>query len=295
MSTAAVQPDRETITRRPPIAWPIAVGFAALAVPTAIHLAEQSWSVESGAQGPIIIATGAWLLYRQWRSMREDARPGPVWATALLMAVSLALYIFGRAYDFITLEAGGVYGVGVAILNATIGPRQIMRNWFPLLYLAFAVPPPQFLLDSMTAPLKHFVSMAATNLLSAAGFPISREGVILFVAQYELLVEDACSGMNSLFGLTAIGLFYVYLMRGSSWLHSLVLTAFIVPIAIGANLLRIMTLVLITYYMGNEAAQGFLHGAAGIVLFVFALALVFAVDQLLSLLIRPRKPSAVAA
>jgi exosortase/archaeosortase family protein len=96
--------------------------------------------------------------------------------------------------------------------------------------------------------------------------------------------------MNSLFGLTAIGLFYVYLMRGSSWLHSLLLTAFIIPIAIGANVLRIMTLVLITYSLGNEAAQGFLHGAAGIVLFVFALGLVFAVDQLLSLVVKRRKP-----
>ena len=151
------------------------------------------------------------------------------------------------------------------------------------------------MLDSVTAPLKQFVSVAATNLLGAAGYPVSREGVILFVAQYELLVEDACSGMNSLFGLTAIGLFYVYLMRGASWLHSLLLTAFIIPIAIGANVLRIMTLVLITYYLGNEAAQGFLHGAAGIVLFLFALGLVFAVDQLLSLVVRSRKPVQASA
>jgi exosortase B len=289
MTAAAVQPERQPATR-PTIAWPIVIGFAALAIPTAIHLAEQSWSRESGAQGPIIIATGGWLLYRQWQEMRQQARPGPAWLTALVMVVSLAAYAFGRAYDFITLEAGGVFGVGLAILNATIGPRQMLRQWFPLIYLAFAVPPPQFMLDSLTAPLKQFVSVAATHLLSAAGYPISREGVILFVAQYELLVEDACSGMNSLFGLTAIGLFYVYLMRGSSWLHSLLLTAFIIPIAIGANVLRIMTLVLITYYLGNEAAQGFLHGAAGIVLFVFALGLVFAVDQLLSLVVKRRKP-----
>ena len=35
---------------------------------------------------------------------------GPVWLTGLMMLVALAAYVFGRAYDFITLEAGGVYG-----------------------------------------------------------------------------------------------------------------------------------------------------------------------------------------
>ena len=45
---------------------------------------------------------------------------------------------------------------------------------------------------------------------------MKREGVTIRVAQYQLLVEDACSGMNSLIGLTAISLFYIYLLRGSS-------------------------------------------------------------------------------
>lgn len=292
--TAEAAPAQPSNGWRIPSSWPLFAGLAALAGPTAYNLAQQSWSRESGAQGPIIIATGLWLLARQWPGLQKDARPGAVWLSTLIMMAALGSYVFGRAYDFITLEAGGVYGAGVAILHAKFGLRAVMRMWFPLLYLAFAVPPPQFFIDAVTAPLKEFVSKAATDVLDLFGFPVSREGVILFVAQYELLVEDACSGMNSLFGLTAIGLFYVYLMRGSSWLHSLALSAFIIPIAIGANVLRIMTLVLITYFFGNDAAQGFLHGAAGIVLFVFALVLVFFTDQILGLVIRPAKTGVAA-
>ena len=68
---------------------------------------------------------------------------------------------------------------------------------FPLLYLAFVIPPPNTLLAELTAPLKLLVSQVATDWLHGWGLPVAREGVTIFVAQYQLLVEDACSGMNS--------------------------------------------------------------------------------------------------
>ena len=104
------------------------------------------------------------------------------------------------------------------------------------------------------------------------------------MAQYQLLVEDACSGMNSIVGLIAVSLLYIYLMRGSSWLiYSLPSSsAWSIPIAIVANILRIMVLVLLTYFFGNEVAQGFLHVTAGLFLFTTALLFVFLIDQLLT-------------
>ena len=280
MTTAAIQPARLRLLRWPP-AWPLIAGFAVLAVPTALRLATQAWSEESGAHGPIILATGAWLIWRQIPQLRVEARAGHPAVTFGLLAVALALYVFGRAYDFITLEAAGLYGAGVAILHAVLGLRALGRLWFPLLYLGFAVPPPSFVLDLVTAPLKAFVSMAATKSLALLGLPIARVGVVIFVSHYELLVEDACSGLNSLVGLTAISLFYIYVMRGSSWRYAALLIAFVIPIAILANIVRIMTLVLITYFLGDAAAQGFLHVGAGILLFSIALLLVFGVDHLL--------------
>jgi len=262
-------------------AWPLALGFAVLAIPTALTLADQTWSREAGAQGPIILATGGWLLWRQLPELRRLAAPGPLWATALLLAASLAFYVGGRVFDFITLEAGGLYGVGVAMLHAKFGWRVLLRTWFPLLYLAFAIPPPSALVDALTAPLKQFVSFVATSGLQAVGLPVARQGVTIFVAQYQLLVEDACSGMNSLIGLSAISLLYIYLLRGSSWAYSLVLTALVIPIAIVANILRIVTLILLTYFFGDAVAQGFIHMAAGLFLFATALLLVFGLDQLL--------------
>jgi exosortase/archaeosortase family protein len=56
-----------------------------------------------------------------------------------------------------------------------------------------------------------------------------------------------------------------------------------IPVAFVANLLRVIALVLITYYFGDAAGQGFVHGFAGILLFVTALAFVSLLDWLLGL------------
>lgn len=261
---------------------PLLTGFGLLAVPTVITLGEQVWSSESGAHGPIVLVTGLWLVWRRLEELRASATPGPIWLTSLMMAASLPVYVFGRAYDFISLEVAGLYGVGLAYMHSRFGLRAMIKNWFPLLYLGFLVPPPGWFIDSITAPLKLFVSYVTTNALQAVGIPVFREGVTLMIAQYQLLVEDACSGMNSITGLVAISLFYIYLLRNASWRYSLLLVALVIPIAVVANMIRVATLVLLTYFFGDAVAQGFLHMAAGLLLFTSALLLVFVVDNLIS-------------
>ncbi|HLZ83267.1 MAG TPA: exosortase V [Caulobacteraceae bacterium] len=262
----------------------LAVGYAALAIPTMVSLANQSWSHEFGAYGPIVLVTGLWLVWRQVPEIRHAGVPGNPWITAPILAASLVSYAFGRAYDFLTLETAGVYGAGIAILQSKLGLKILLKHWFPFLYLAFAIPPPASILADLTAPLKQLVSLAATDWLQVFGIPVARQGVTIFVAQYQLLVEDACAGMNSIVGLIAVSLLYIYLMRGSSLVYSLALVVFVIPIAIIANIFRIMVLVLLTYFFGNEVAQGILHFTAGMLLFATALAFVFALDRLIAYL-----------
>jgi exosortase len=261
--------------------WWLVAGLALLAIPTMVDLSQQTWTRDFGAYGPIVLATGAWLLWRKIPDLRAGAVRGPDWITWPLLVLSFVLFIFGKAFDFLTLETAGVYGVGLAMLNAKVGLRAMIACWFPLLYLAFVIPPPNTFLADVTSPLKEFVSFFATSVLAHLGLPVAREGVTIYVAQYQLLVEDACSGMNSIVGLIAVSLLYIYLMRGASWVYSLVLVALVVPIAVLTNILRIMTLILLTYYAGNDVAQGFLHFTAGMVLFAIALLLVFALDTVL--------------
>ena len=276
-----------TSLRALPAAWPAIAGLALLTAPLVPTLAEQVWSRESGAHGPIVLATGAWLLWRHREPLRKDARPGSAWVIALALLVAAPLYVLGRMLDLIALSSAGVYLTGVVILFAEYGGAALARNWFPLAYLAFAVPPPNWVMDQVTAPLKVFVSAAAAAPLQVAGLPVAREGVTIALPKYELLVEDACSGMNSLIGLTAIGLLYIYLLRGSCLRYSALLTALVLPIAVITNIARVMILILVTHFLGDRAAQGFLHYSAGFALFGVALLLMFALDMLLW----PRVPS----
>lgn len=260
-------------------AWPSLLGVAALAIPTAISLAQGEWTREFGAYEPIVLAVSAWLFWRQWPQARALAMPGHWAPTTVLLLVSLPTYVFGRAYDFPTLEVGGLYGVGLALLYANLGLRVLGKLWFPLLFLAFAVPAPRTLMDALTAPLKELVSYLATTVLELFGMPIARQGVIILVGQYQLLVEDACSGMNSLVGLTALSLLYAFLTPRVSWVYSIFLTSLAVPVAIAANVIRVALIVVITYVFGDTTAQGFIHFAAGIVLFSTSLLLILAIDQ----------------
>lgn len=261
---------------------PLIAAFAVLAIPTAITLGDQTWSTDAGAQGPLVVCTGAWLLWRQAPELRRAAATGNPWITAALLVPALAFYVFGRAYDFITFETAGLYGASLAMLHTRLGARAMIKTWFPFLYLAFVIPPPGFVLVRLTAPLKQFVSLISTHWLHAFGLPVAHEGVTIFVAQYQLLVEDACSGMNSIMGIIAISLLYIYLSRGSSWRYSIFLTSLAIPIAVVANIVRIMILILLTYFCGDGVAQGFLHYTAGFFVFAIALILVFVIDRLFS-------------
>ena len=290
--TAAVSDMRRTPIVDLAASWPLLVGLTVLAIPTVVTLGEQVWSTEAGAHGPIVLVTGLWLLWRKLPEWREIAKPGAWWLTALMLVVALPIYAFGRAYDFISLEVAGLYGVGIAMLHSQFGLQALLKNWFPLFYLAFLIPPPGWLMDSITAPLKLFVSYVSTAGLQAVGIPVYREGVTLMVGHYQLLVEDACSGMNSMTGLVAISLFYIYLLRNASWRYSLFLVCLVIPIAVIANIIRVATLVLLTYFFGDAVAQGFLHMAAGILLFTSALLLVFMVDHLMSYVLRRREKAA---
>lgn len=262
--------------------WPILVGFCLLAIPALISLATQEWSRESGVHEPLVIATGGWLIWRDIQDLKPLLKRGAPIITAAILVPSLVLYMFGTSFDFLILQAAGLYGAGLACTYDVVGGAVLKRLWFPLFYLVFALPAPGWVLDQATAPLKQLASTMSTQLLQLFGVPVVREGVTLFVAQYQLLVEDACAGMNAILGLTSLGLFYAYLQHGASWRYCAALAVFIIPIALLANVVRIIILVLITWQFGNEAAQGYLHGTAGLVTFATGLLLVFALDSLLS-------------
>ena len=132
------------------------------------------------------------------------------------------------------------------------------------------------------------MSAVAAELLYVLGYPVSRAGVILNVGQYQLLVADACAGLNSMFTLEALGLLYLNLTNSTSVARNVTLAVLIIPISFVANIIRVMILVLVTYHFGDAAGQGFVHRFAGMVLFIAGLLLMASTDTLLRRLFRAK-------
>ena len=262
--------------------WPLLLGAVAMLIPTLVSMARGPWSLESGVHGPIVVATGLWLIVRRMDDIRAVMTPGNAAITFVGLLVAVPAYIFGRAFDFISIEVTALLLALLCVAHAYLGIKVVRMMWFPIFYLAFVIPVPGWLLDTVTQPLKIFVSTVVTDGLAELGYPIARVGVTLYVAGYQLLVEDACAGLNSLVSLTAIGLFYIYILRGSNWRYSMFMLLLVVPIAIAANCVRVAALVLITYHFGDAMAQGYLHNFAGMVTFTSALLFIFLVDKLLT-------------
>jgi exosortase len=134
--------------------------------------------------------------------------------------------------------------------------------------------------------MKMAVSYVTETILFWFDYPIAREGVILQIGQYQLLVADACAGMHTLISLEALGLLYLSLVKHDSLIRNITLTLLIIPISFTANVIRVITLTLITYYFGDEVGQGFVHGFAGILLFFVALMFIMTVDSMLQYFVK---------
>ena len=274
--------------------WPVACGLALMYVPTWYDLAHGLWKEEPYAHGPLVLGVVAWLVWRARHVLAGELdRPAPV-AGSLALGFGLLLYAVGRSQGIALFEVASHIPVLAGLLLVLGGWPALKALWFPLAFLAFLVPLPGFILEAATAPLKNFVSHAVEVLLYQAGYPIARSGVVLAIGKYQLLMADACSGLNSLYSLAALGCLYLYLTPRAGLLRSAMLLASILPIAVVANVLRVLALVLITYHYGDEAGQSFLHDFAGLALFASALVMLFSLDSILARIPGMRQKEAVA-
>ncbi|HET7865636.1 MAG TPA: exosortase B, partial [Burkholderiaceae bacterium] len=267
-----------------PVYWHAAVGPAAL------------WQSEENGHGIIILAVLAWLFWSKRQALAEsETRPAPVLGWSLF-SLGLLVYLFGRVFGIASAEFISHLFIVPAALLLLKGRRALQVAWFPVLYLVFLIPLPGTVVDAMTGVLKHWISGIVETTLHAVGYPIARSGVMMTIGQYELLVADACSGLHSMFSLSALGTLYMYIVGRASRLHNAVMLVAILPIAFVANIVRVIILVLITFHFGDEAGQGFLHGAAGVVLMLVALVFFFAIDGLLNMVLaKPSDPGTRAA
>ena len=279
----------QDLTQLPRPAWAVLawllLGWALLFGLSYRELFHGLWASDEQGHGPMILAVGLWLLARRLMPLRE-AR-GTAWGL-LPLALGLVSYVLGRSQSIWTLEIGAQPLVLAGLVLLFLGRHGLRLAAFPLCFLLFMIPWPGEWTAALTTPLKIAVSGVASQLLYWAGYPVGQSGVVLTVGPYQLMVADACAGLNSLFTLEALGLLYMNVMQHTAVWRNTVLALLVVPISFAANVLRVLVLVLVTYHFGDAAGQGFIHGFAGLLLMLAALLLIMAVDGLLGRLARWR-------
>lgn len=267
--------------RYAPIAALIAATLA-LYGPVWMEFATGPWRRDENAHALIImaIAVGAAISRLQSETFDLDRTGFELAAGFLLLAIGLGLVVtgVGTETEFLSSASQGFVATGVVV--ATLGRRGLRRLWFPLVMTLYLIIWPGWALDALTGPMKSFVSSIVSDGLYAAGLPVAHAGAVISAGPYQLLVADACSGLNSLIALTAVGAVYLYAARREDWRVNALVLAALVPIAIAANILRVAALTLITYFLGYDAGQGFMHDGAGLLMFAVALGLVFVVDMI---------------
>ena len=288
MLLAKPEPQNRFRLRLRPADVVLVLGAAILMLPSLVEVAQFNWTTEQGGHGPIVLATGLWLLWRELSSSEARREPGNLALGALLVGALLTIYVVARITGILEIEALAMYGALIAGAYLVVGKQVLKSIWFPLIYLALALPPPDSVVAVVTQPIKIAISSAAVSLLYALGYPIASSGVTIQIAQYELLVAAACAGLNSIISLGAICLLYGYLRHRSNFPAFVVIVLAVIPVAVFSNFIRVLILILITYHYGEAAAQGFLHDFAGLTMFAVALATIFVLDSLFTRALRLR-------
>ncbi len=228
----------------------------------------------------------------------EAARRGPVAVRSgrllgstligLALGIKLATVVvpYPAASDF------GLLFALAGICSLLAGSGALRRYWFPLMFLIFMVPLPVALYSMLANPLQLMVSRVATSMLNGVGIPALCEGnMITLPGDNQLFVAEACSGMRQLTGFLALTTAWAYLSARPVWNRALLIGSSI-PIAMTANVVRVMLTGVVTHCFDPKYASGAFHTVEGLAMMGLGLLMLstfsWGLDQAAGLVRPPR-------
>lgn len=245
--------------------------IALLYTPVFSVLYRSRWKISDYTHAYFILPVFFWLIWRKRAVLREaiqKANPGSNFFGLFILLIGISLFIFGWRQDYLFITTLSLLPVLYGLIRYLYGLNVTKIISFPLFYLILLVPIPIGIVDNFTLPMRYGLSIVTETILKIFHYPIAREGLLLSIGESELFMGQPCSGFRSIVTMFSLSLVYVYISKGSLSRKSILVSS-IVPLAMVGNLIRIVTLCLITYHFGEEAGQGFFHNFSGIVIFVF--------------------------
>jgi exosortase len=258
--------------------------------PILLRLVRQWGTDPNFSHGFFVPAFSAFVVWQE-RSRLAAIPPAPSsWGLAIIF-FSLCTLIVGIFGAELFLSRISLIMLLTGMILFFLGWQFLRAISFPLLFLILMVPIPAIVFNQITFPLQILASKLSATVLPVFGVPVFREGNVINLPAMPLEVAEACSGIRSLLSLATLAIMYGYLLEKRVAVRVLLALAS-VPIAVGANALRIVVTGLLVQYWDPDKAEGFFHAFSGLLIFVFSVLMLFAFHQALNLFRSSRRASA---
>lgn len=268
----------------------IALLLVAIYYRIGIKLVHDWYTLPDYSHGFLVPLFSLFLVWDRRKAIRDTpirqswaGIPLIIFAIAVLILGVYGVDLFTSRISFVILMAGLIW---------TFAGRAMLRELrFPLLVLLLAIPFPEIIFNKITFPLQLFASRIASDILPILGVPTLQDGNVIQLPVMKLEVAEACSGIRSLMSLFTLAIFYGYFLDRSTTRRTLLALASI-PIAVAANVVRIVGTGLCVQYWDPDKALGFFHEFSGWVMFVVSLICLYLVHRVMLLISPGRKKTA---
>jgi len=228
---------------------------------------------------PFVFAYLIWMK----RGEVQKCAVKPIDLALLIFVPALLIHLFAYFFEINFVSGFTLIAVLFGLAIYLYGSDVTKKIVFPVMFLIFMVPLPQVMIINISFKMKMMAAQVATSIINLMGIHAIRDGSIVYLKpETSLTIGSPCSGLSSLIALTALGALYAYLVKMSR-IRKIILFALSIPIALIANILRIVLLLLVGFAYDAKIATGeFVHGFLAFLLYLFAIAGLIIAGRMLS-------------
>lgn len=174
---------------------------------------------------------------------------------------AIIIYISAGIFGSIFIQSLSFLLVFYALLMLIFGTKNSIAFLFPVAFLIFMIPLPG--LDYAATILSTISAKVASLILNQIGFPSTCIGAELILPHLNVVIGAPCSGLRTIISLLVPATLLLFLID-RSFLSKFVYFIIIFPLAIIANLIRIILIAIVVSRHSEIGALEFIHAASGL-------------------------------